>query len=138
MEDPATVGAVPGTWPVVLGGDTLSNASLAHMVGGLTATSAYSFVVTATNAIATSPTSTVAVLSTGELSAPSPPRDLALSAATGGALTLEWEAPLDFGGIDLKSYHVTMLAPQGAVITAEVAATDPRTVFVASLNSTTP
>ena len=139
---PAISSATAGTpgdasWPAVADGAAIDGSTPALQVGGLTAETMYTFGVSATNNVSTSSMSDAAVLSTGPLSAPSAPTGLRLVSATGGALTVAWDAPLDFGGIDLSSYIVQLVAPSGAVLATEVASNTALTLFVPQLNAST-
>lgn len=111
-----------------------SSPSLTFQVGGLTATTSYYFTATATNEVGTSGPGATLLKATGQLSAPSPPLAVALTASTGGALTLSWTPPVDSGGIDLATY-VLLLNGTVATLEQEAAGATAPSGFMTRLNA---
>ncbi len=99
--------AITGYTVTSSGGGTDSNAgstNLSHIMTGLTNGTAYTFTVTATNAIGTSPPSTV---SNSVTPATTPDASTALSATAGNAqVALTWSAPVWNGGSVITDYVI--------------------------------
>lgn len=90
------------------GGATCTSTSTSCTVTGLTAGTAYSFEVTATNAQGTGPASdVVSATPEGKVAPPGKVRDLeAFSLPGKSRVTVTWKAPLDTGGVALTGYQV--------------------------------
>ncbi|TAK77242.1 MAG: hypothetical protein EPO16_05870, partial [Dehalococcoidia bacterium] len=104
-----TVTASPGGQTATVGGSTLT-----ATVTGLTNGTAYTFTVTATNAIGTGPAS-AASNSVTPATAPGPPTSVSATAGNAQA-TVTWVAPASNGGSAITGYTVTS-SPGGLTAT---------------------
>ena len=95
-------------------GVTCSTTMTACLVTGLPKGAAYTFTVTATNAVGTSsPSSPSAAVTV--VTAPSPPRSVAGDAGD-QQVSVRWQAPVDGGGLPITGYSAR-LAPSGFACT---------------------
>lgn len=88
----------------VLGTGALEPATVT--LTGLRALTTYEFVVIVSNSQFDSPPSKVFAAMTTRVTPPSSPRNVELSRRTGGMLLIEWEQPVDLGGVALSGYFV--------------------------------
>jgi len=94
------------------GGATCTSAGLSCTVTGLTNGTAYSFTVTATNAVGTGPASAPA--SATPATVPSAPRNVSARSASPRGVSLTWQAPSSTGGSAISGYQVWRSTSSGA------------------------
>lgn len=87
-------------------------------VGGLEHTTAYEWVVTATNAAGESSRSSSITATTDRVTRPSPPRDVTGVPVAGDVVSVQWQVPLDTGGVPTLTYHVMRRIDGDAVVKA--------------------
>ncbi|GLD91907.1 hypothetical protein PINS_up000440 [Pythium insidiosum] len=76
------------------------------VIGGLDPLGLYDIQVQALNRVDSGAVSGATPATTTEPTAPLPPRDVQVSAKTGGSLTIEWGLPADTGGLPILEYVV--------------------------------
>ena len=92
----------------VIGDGTYTEVDL--VVGGLAASSTYSFVLVVSNSLFDSPKSEPLVVTTLPATAASEPLDVQQSDVTGGIIVVRWAAPFDQGGAPVVGYTIDMFA----------------------------
>jgi SpoIID/LytB domain protein len=109
------------TWRSSTGASgSISTTALTHTLRGLANGVAYTINVAADNSAGSSPTIAATATPLGTSSAP---RDVRLQRGD-GRLGVSWSPPADDGGLALDSYTVYWTAPDGAVNSAVVGATE--------------
>ncbi|KDO29141.1 hypothetical protein SPRG_05384 [Saprolegnia parasitica CBS 223.65] len=90
-------------------------------IGGLQANATYTLSLAAAQSayIGYGPPSPNVTFTTGAPSLATAPMNVAVASATGGALTLQWDLPLDAGGVPILSYRVRWTDASNAVQVAE-------------------
>lgn len=91
--------------------DNVDSTARCAEVGGLKANTAYDFEVFAQNSAGEGSVATLTGAATGPPMASRPPRHLWLHSASGGSITLRWDAPFDTGGIAVHRYVVQHARP---------------------------
>jgi hypothetical protein len=95
--------------------------ALTYTHSGLTDLTTYSYVVYAYNILGAGPPSQILQAQTTEVTPPSAPVNVQqIGAATGGAITIGWDRPVDAGGKTIKGYWIYR---EGVVIAQDLPAT---------------
>ena len=90
---------------------------VSSIVAGLRQETTYSFVAVVSNSLYDSPESGILVVTTTRATPPSAPQELRLTLRTGGMLRVQWNEPVDLGGVDISRYVILVYAtnPDGTV-----------------------
>jgi fibronectin type III domain protein len=87
-------------------GSDVSVTTTSYTDSGLTNGTTYTYSVTATNSVGTSPASNTATATPAALSAPSAPQNLTATTATSKGVNLTWSAPVSNGGSAVTGYQL--------------------------------
>jgi hypothetical protein len=114
-DDPVDTGGIPLTSFILIAkaGDTEAGRCegliLHCMIGNLFPLTDYSVSVVAINALGASSPSVAAVFTTDMPSRPQSPQNPSITSISNTAITVAWEACLDFGGSTVESYYVQVV-----------------------------